>query len=185
MPLDTGATLLQRLQAVDLLVLDVDGVLTDGGIIYDESGNELKRFHVRDGSGLKIWQHVGKRAAIITGRTSPVVERRAAELGIAPVIQGAMEKAPALRRVLAETGFPVDRVCAIGDDVTDLCLLTSCGLAIAVADASAELRQAARYVTRTSGGHGAVREVIELILHAQGQWAAIIERFRGERVQAV
>lgn len=180
MPLDPK--LLDRLRAVDWLVLDVDGVLTDGGIIYDESGNEMKRFHVRDGSGLKIWNYVGKHAAIITGRNSRLVERRAAELGIMPVIQGAMEKLPALRKFLQDTGAAPDRICAIGDDVTDLGLMLNCGLAVAVADAAAEVRRAAHFVTQTPGGYGAVRETIEWILHAQGQWQPIVERFRTERL---
>lgn len=173
-------TLLDRLRAVDLLVLDVDGVLTEGSIFYTEDGNEMKRFHVRDGSGLKIWAHLGKRAAIITGRQSKLVERRAAELGIAPVIQGASEKLPAYRRVLEQTGLTPDRVCAVGDDVPDLGVLANCGLAVAVADACPEARAAAHYVTRAAGGRGAVREVIELVLNAQGQWRGIVDRFRNE-----
>src|SRR5262249_6950383 len=128
-------TLLDRLQKIDWLVLDVDGVLTDGGIYYDNAGVEAKRFHVRDWSGLKVGNHVGKRAAIITGRTSKVVEIRAAELGIAPVIQGAAEKLPAFRRFLADTGCPAERVCAIGDDVPDLGVMRNSGLAVTVADA--------------------------------------------------
>ena len=123
-------TLLDRLQKIDWLVLDVDGVLTDGGIYYDNAGVESKRFHVRDGSGLKIWNYAGKRAAIITGRTSKVVEIRATELGIAPVIQGAAEKLPAFRRFLAETGCPPEQVCVMGDDVPDLGLLRYSGLAV-------------------------------------------------------
>lgn len=182
MPPDAGTTLLDRLRAIDWLVLDVDGVLTDGGIFYDESGSEFKRFHVRDGSGLKIWNFVGKQAAIITGRNSRLVDRRAAELGIAPVIQGAAEKMPALRQFLKDTGISPGRVCAIGDDVTDLGLMLNCGLAVAVADAAPEVRQAAHYVTRMPGGHGAVREAIEWILRAQGQWQPIVERFRSERL---
>src|SRR5438105_10718600 len=133
-------TLLDRLQKVDWLVLDVDGVLTDGGIYYDNAGVETKRFHVRDGSGLKIWAYVGKRAAIITGRTSKVVEIRAAELGITPVIQGAAEKLPAFRQFLADVGVSPERVCAIGDDVPDLGVLRHSGLAVAVADACPEAR---------------------------------------------
>jgi 3-deoxy-D-manno-octulosonate 8-phosphate phosphatase (KDO 8-P phosphatase) len=182
MPPDADAKLFDRLQAIEWLLLDVDGVLTDGGIIYDESDNEFKRFHVRDGSGIKIWRYVGKQAAIITGRTSRVVERRAAELGVAPVIQGAMEKMAGLRRFLHETGASPSQVCTICDDVPDLGLMMNCGLAVAVADASPEVRQAANHVTRARGGHGAVREAIEWILQAQGKWQAIVERFRNERI---
>jgi 3-deoxy-D-manno-octulosonate 8-phosphate phosphatase (KDO 8-P phosphatase) len=182
MPLEADAKLLERLRAVDWLVLDVDGVLTEGSVIYDESGNELKRFHVRDGSGLKIWNHVGKKAAIITGRKSRLVERRGAELGIAPVIQGAPEKIPALRELIRQTGALAERMCAIGDDFPDLGVMKSCGLCVAVADASPEVRQAAHFITRAPGGRGAVREAIELILQAQGLWSPIIDRFLHERL---
>jgi 3-deoxy-D-manno-octulosonate 8-phosphate phosphatase (KDO 8-P phosphatase) len=173
-------TLLDRLRKIEWLVLDVDGVLTDGGIYYDNAGVETKRFHVRDGSGLKIWNHVGKRAAIITGRTSKLVEIRAAELGVSPVIQGAAEKLPAFRRFLAETGCRPDQVCAIGDDVPDLGVLVNSGLPVAVADACPEVRAAARFVTRAGGGAGAVRETIELILAAQQKWLPVVDRFRNE-----
>lgn len=171
-----------RCRRIDMLVLDVDGVLTDGGIIYGDDGVELKKFHVRDGSGLKIWQFVGKRAAIISGRTSRVVEVRAAELGIAPVYQGRSEKMPAYRSLLADGNLRPEQVCFIGDDVPDLPLLLHCGLAVAVADACAEARAAAHYVTTAPGGRGAVREVIERILRCQGLWQPVVDRFRGERL---
>jgi 3-deoxy-D-manno-octulosonate 8-phosphate phosphatase (KDO 8-P phosphatase) len=172
--------LIDRLRAIEWLVLDVDGVLTDGGIVYDNHGVEQKRFHVRDGSGLKIWHHVGKRSAIITGRTSELVKVRAAELGIAPVVQGAAEKLPAYRRLLGEIGGRPEAICAIGDDVPDLGVLANSGLAVAVADACPDVRRFAHYVTRAGGGCGAVREVIELVLHAQGLWQPVVERFRRE-----
>jgi len=175
-----SSTLLERLQRIEWLVLDVDGVLTDGGIYYDNAGVELKRFHVRDGSGLKIWKFAGKHAAIITGRTSKLVEIRAAELGITPVIQGAAEKLPAYRQFLAETRCKPDQVCAVGDDVPDLGVLRHSGLAVAVADACPEARDVADYVTRVRGGFGAIREVIELILAAQGKWQPVVDRFRNE-----
>ncbi len=168
-----------RCAAIDLLVVDVDGVLTDGGIIYSDDGAELKQFHVRDGSGLKIWQFVGKRAALITGRRSKVVEVRAAELGIDPVIQGAADKMPAYRDLLRIGGWRTEQVCYVGDDVPDLPVLRHCGLAVAVADAIPEVIAEAHYVTRARGGRGAVREAIELILRCQGHWQTIVERFRG------
>jgi len=168
-----------RCAAIDLLIVDVDGVLTDGGIIYGDDGAELKQFHVRDGSGLKIWQFVGKRSALITGRRSKVVEVRAAELGIDPVIQGAVEKMPAYRDLLRGGGWRPEQVCYIGDDLPDLPLLRHCGLAVAVADACPEVIADAHYVTRAAGGRGAVREAIELILRCQGHWQTIVERFRG------
>jgi YrbI family 3-deoxy-D-manno-octulosonate 8-phosphate phosphatase len=175
------STLQERCSHIAMLVLDVDGVLTDGGIVYGDNGVELKQFHVRDGSALKIWQHAGKRAAIITGRTSPIVAVRAAELGIDPVYQGAMEKMPAYRRLLTDAGLGPEQVCYVGDDVPDLPLLGSCGLAVAVADACPEVLAAAQYVTRAAGGRGAVRETIELILRCQGLWQRVVDRFGNER----
>src|SRR4051812_8476182 len=132
-----------RVARVELLLLDVDGVLSDGGITYADDRIELKRFHVRDGSGLKFWQLAGNRAAILSGRKSPVVDVRAAELGIAPVFQGEADKAAAYERILAATGVRADQVCAIGDDLPDLPVLLRSGVRVAVADACAELRAAA------------------------------------------
>jgi 3-deoxy-D-manno-octulosonate 8-phosphate phosphatase (KDO 8-P phosphatase) len=172
-------TLAERCRAIEMLVLDVDGVLTDGGIIYSDAGVEVKQFHVRDGSGLKLWHWLGKRAAIITGRTSHLVEVRAAELDIHPVIQGSVDKLAAYRRILAEEGLKPEQVCCVGDDLPDLPVLADCGLAVAVADGCPEIRAAAHYVTRAPGGRGAVREIIELILQGQGLWAKAVARFRG------
>jgi YrbI family 3-deoxy-D-manno-octulosonate 8-phosphate phosphatase len=165
---------------IELLVLDVDGVLTGGGIIYGDTGLELKVFHVRDGTGLKIWNQAGKRSAIITGRTSRVVDTRAGELGIHQVVQGADNKLAAYRHVLESLGVSPHQVCFVGDDLPDLPLLRHCGLAVAVADACPEARQAAHYVTRAGGGQGAVREAIELILHSQGSWQKVVQRYREE-----
>src|SRR5262249_34110868 len=115
--------LAERAARIELLLLDVDGVLTDGLIVYTDAGAELKRFHVRDGSGLKFWQLAGKRAAIVSGRNSPAVTRRAAELGVAPVLQGHADKLAAFEEVLAETGLRPEQVCAVGDDLPDLPVL--------------------------------------------------------------
>jgi 3-deoxy-D-manno-octulosonate 8-phosphate phosphatase (KDO 8-P phosphatase) len=167
--------LAQRCAPIELLVLDVDGVLTGGGIVYADNQVELKTFHVRDGSGLKLWQLAGKQAAIITGRTSPVVAVRAAELGITSVVQGAHEKLAAFRDLLAAAGRPPEQVCFVGADLPDLPLLRRSGLAIAVADACPEVIAHAHYVTRAAGGRGAVREVIELILRCQGRWRPLVE----------
>lgn len=162
-----------RASAIELLLLDVDGVLTDGSVAYLDDGRELKRFHVRDGSGLKLWRAAGKRAAIVSGRSSPAVERRAKELGVSPVLQGREDKRTALEEVLRVTGVTPDRVCAIGDDLPDVPVLRACGLAVAVADACAEAREAAHYVTAVAGGHGAVRDAIEWLLKLQGRWAEV------------
>jgi len=166
----TNDTLAQRCGAIELLLLDVDGVLTDGGIIYGDDGREWKVFHVRDGSGLKIWHLAGKRSAVISGRSSRVVDVRAAELGVSFVLQGAADKRPAYQRVLTEMEMRSEQVCYIGDDVPDLPILHNCGLAVAVADACPEVRTAAHYVTRVPGGRGAVRETIELVLRCQDRW---------------
>jgi YrbI family 3-deoxy-D-manno-octulosonate 8-phosphate phosphatase len=168
-----------RAAGVRLLVLDVDGVLTDGRIVYTDAGDELKRFHVRDGSGLKIWQSLGLRVAVISGRTSKAVERRAAELGISPVLLGRENKEAALAKVLATLAIPPEQACAIGDDLPDLPVLLRCGLRVAVADACAEVREAADYTTTAVGGAGAVREAIEWVLKLRGEWAGVVRGFAG------
>ena len=163
-------TLAQRCCRISLLVVDVDGVLTGGGIVYGSGGLEVKEFHVRDGSGLKMWHRAGKRSGIVTGRSSPVVAARAEELGVSFVEQGAADKLPAYRRILERAGTAPEAVCYVGDDVPDLPPLRGCGLAVAVADACPEVRAAAHFITRSPGGRGAVREAIELILRCQGLW---------------
>ena len=173
-------SLQERCTAIELLVVDVDGVLTEGGIVHGTGGLELKQFHVRDGFGLRCWQQAGKRAAIITGRSSPVVELRAREVGIGTIVQGAVEKLPAYRHLLATAGLAPHQVCYVGDDLPDLPPLRNCGLAVAVADAVAEVRAAAHFVTRNAGGRAAVREAVELILRCQGVWQPIVDRLRDE-----
>jgi 3-deoxy-D-manno-octulosonate 8-phosphate phosphatase (KDO 8-P phosphatase) len=167
-------TLRERCAGIDLLVLDVDGVLTGGGVVYGavgaEADLEVKAFHVRDGSGLKLWHLAGKRSAVITGRSSPVVSRRAAELGIAAVLQGTADKLAGLARLSEETGIPTQAICYVGDDLPDVPAMREAGLAVAVADACPEARAAAHYVTSAAGGRGAVRETIELVLRCQGRW---------------
>jgi 3-deoxy-D-manno-octulosonate 8-phosphate phosphatase (KDO 8-P phosphatase) len=166
-------TLRERCAAIAFLVVDVDGVLTEGGIVHGTGGLELKQFHVRDGSGLKVWTACGKRAAIITGRSSQVVDVRAAEVGIRLVVQGAGDKLAAYRQLLNDTGIQPEQACYVGDDLPDLPPLQHCGLAVAVADACPEVRALANYVTRAPGGKGAVRETIELILRSQDRWRAM------------
>ena len=148
----------------------MDGVLTDGAIIYGSNGEELKHFHVRDGSALKLWRDAGLRTALITGRSSSVVGRRAAELGIDLVRQGCPDKLAALHPIRAECGAAPEQVCAVGDDVPDVPVLRNSGLAVAVADACSEAVAVAHYVTRVPGGRGAVREAVELVLRCQGKW---------------
>jgi len=169
-----------RFARIELLLLDVDGVLTDGEVVYTDAGQEIKAFHVRDGSGIKYWRRSGKRVAILSGRTSPVVTRRAAELGIDLVVQGADNKLLALARMLSEAGLRPDQVCAVGDDLPDLPVLTHCGLAVAVADAVPELKESADFVTTLAGGRGAVREAIEWLMRGQGTWDATLDALKGQ-----
>jgi 3-deoxy-D-manno-octulosonate 8-phosphate phosphatase (KDO 8-P phosphatase) len=161
-------SLRQRCTAISLLVLDVDGVLTNGQIVLADDGLEAKAFHVRDGTALKIWGQAGKRTAVITGRTSATVVRRAAEVGIDRVLQGTADKLSAFRQLLEQEGRFASEVCYVGDDLPDLAPMLHCGLAVAVADACPEILAKAHYITRTPGGGGGVREVIELILRCQG-----------------
>ena len=170
-------TLRTRCAAIELLVLDVDGVLTEGGVTYAGPGDEEKTFHVRDGSAIRLWQRSGKRAGLITGRNSPSVVRRARELDLDPVRQGVGRKTQAFREILESAGLRPENACCIGDDLTDLPMLRLCGLSVAVADACAEVRAEAHLVTRLSGGRGAVREVVEIILRAQGSWSGLLETY--------
>lgn len=172
------ASLHERCVGIELLVMDVDGVLTDGRIIHSDNGVETKEFHVRDGSGIKLWQRAGKRAGILTGRTSKTVAIRAAELGIAAVVQGAADKLPAFLEMVNGEGLQPRQVCYVGDDLPDVPMLRRCGLAVAVADACREAISEAHYVTRLPGGRGAVRETVELILRSQGHWEKIVADFR-------
>jgi YrbI family 3-deoxy-D-manno-octulosonate 8-phosphate phosphatase len=162
---------------LELILSDVDGVLTDGGIIYDNQGIEQKKFHIRDGLGIKLWQRAGFKFGVLTARTSHIVKLRASELGIEIVRQGFEQKLPALRELLRQQGFALEQCCYIGDDLTDLPCIRNVGLGVAVADASEEVRSAAGYITRLAGGHGAVRELIELILKAKGRWDETIQTY--------
>jgi 3-deoxy-D-manno-octulosonate 8-phosphate phosphatase (KDO 8-P phosphatase) len=179
-----AVSLVDRCKSIELLLLDVDGVLTDGAIVYGGNGLELKSFHVRDGSGIKVWRQAGKKAAILSGRSSPAVDVRAKELDIEPVIQGAASKMAGYRQILATSGTIPGRVCVIGDDIPDLPLLYNCGLAVAVADACPDVIANAHYVTRAAGGRGAVREVIEMILGCQKQWQSVVARLVNESLSA-
>jgi 3-deoxy-D-manno-octulosonate 8-phosphate phosphatase (KDO 8-P phosphatase) len=167
----------RRAARVRLLLLDCDGVLTDGRITPVEGGEELKSFHTRDGHGLVMLHRAGLRSGIISGRTSRLVELRAADLGISYVRQGALNKVEVFESLLAEAGVEPEGVAYVGDDVVDIPLMRRCGLGVAVADATPDTRDAAHHVTQLSGGHGAVREVCELILKAQGLWDELMKRY--------
>jgi len=170
-------TLDDRCQPVCLILSDVDGVLTDGRIIIDNEGVETKRFHVRDGMGIRLWRKAGYRFGLITLRSSQIVKLRVAELGIDIIRQGIENKQTAMRQILAELRLAPAQVCYIGDDLPDLSAMHGVGLGVAVADACEELRKAAHYVTTQPGGEGAVRETIELILKSQRRWEDLIQAY--------
>ncbi len=167
-----------RCKQIELVLSDVDGVLTDGGVIFDNQGIEIKRFHVRDGLGIKLWQRAGFPFGVVTARNSHIVKMRAAELGVDIVRQGFEQKLPIVKEIVEERGLALEAVCYIGDDLTDLPVLKSVGLAVGVADAVAEVRAAAHYVTKTPGGSGAVRETIETILKARKRWDDLIQKYQ-------
>jgi 3-deoxy-D-manno-octulosonate 8-phosphate phosphatase (KDO 8-P phosphatase) len=169
--------LLNKIRRVKLLILDVDGVLTDGRIIIDDAGVESKNFDVKDGHGLKIIMRCGIDVVLLTGRRSQVVERRAADLGIAEVHQGIGNKLEALAEILQRRNLASEETAYAGDDIVDVPLLKRVGFAVAVADAVPEVRQVADYITGCKGGRGAVRELCEVILQAQELWADVAARY--------
>lgn len=170
-------TLAKRCQPIELIVADVDGVFTDGSIIFNNDGIETKRFHIRDGLGIKLWQWAGGKFAIVTGRSSHIVNVRAAELGIDVVRQGIEHKLAVVREIAGQFRLSAEQVCYIGDDLPDLPVVRFAGLGVAVADACAELRDVAAYVTQVAGGQGAVRETVELILKSQQRWDDVIQKY--------
>lgn len=166
-----------NLAAIELLVLDVDGVLTDGGLIVSGDGNEAKRFHTLDGHGIRMWQRAGGRVALLSGRSSAAVDRRAKELEIAHVLQDCHVKLPALEQLLAELNLKPENAAYIGDDLPDLPVIRHVGLGVAVANAVEEVKACADYITTRPGGSGAVREVIEYILKQSGRWDSLMSRY--------
>jgi 3-deoxy-D-manno-octulosonate 8-phosphate phosphatase (KDO 8-P phosphatase) len=165
---------LTRAASLRLLILDVDGVLTDGGLFYGADGESQKRFNVLDGHGIKLLQQAGVAVAIISARKSPIVERRAADLGIAHLFQGVHDKLSAYNSLLAHTGLAAADCGFIGDDIIDLPVLLRVGFAASVPQGHPEVRARAHYVTQAPGGHGAVRELCDFILRAQGKYEAAL-----------
>ena len=159
------------------LVLDVDGVLTDGSIWLSDSGEEMKRFSVRDGLALSLWVRSGRGVALVTGRSGLAVSHRARELGIAVVIAGCGDKGDGFERAVTALKCEARQVAVVGDDLPDLPMLRRCGYPVAVGDACAEVRAAAQYTTRLSGGYGAVRETVEHLLQGCGEWPKLIAQF--------
>jgi len=173
-----------RARDVELLVMDVDGVLTDGGLWYGPDGEMFKRFDVKDGHGLVLARLVGLRAAILTARRSKIVEIRARELGLSPVSQGNRDKRAGLFKLLEEAGLPASRAAYVGDDLNDLAPMEEVHLAACPSDACPEARAMAHFVSSAPGGHGAVREIIELLLKAQGKWDRAMALMLGEPPKA-
>lgn len=174
MPKLSASQLRSRLKRIQLLLCDVDGVLTDGAIFITGDG-EFKRFHVHDGLGQRLAAHAGLKIGWVSARPSPITTRRAEELKTDFVVQTREGKVPAVECILAETGLSWSDACFVGDDVVDLGALRRVGLAIAPADGRPEAKAAAHFITKARGGNGCVREVVEMVLKAQGKWATVIE----------
>ena len=159
--------LLRRARKVRMVIMDVDGVLTDAGMYYSESGEELKKFNTRDGHGITLLHSAGIKTAFVTRERTPIVTRRAAKLGVTEVHQGTLDKLPVVKGILEKHGISPAEACYIADDVGDLEPMGCVGFAAAVADALPEIKKVAHYVTRKKGGEGAVREVCDLILSSR------------------
>lgn len=169
--------LAERCAAIRLLLTDVDGVMTDGGVTLDNQGVESKCFNIRDGLAVRLWQQAGGQTGIITSRSSQAVKLRAAELDMSIVRQGIKEKLPELKSIAASLSLRPDEIAYLGDDLPDAPAIRWAGLGVAVADAAEEVRESADYVTSVPGGRGAVREVVELILKNTGRWDAIVQKY--------
>jgi YrbI family 3-deoxy-D-manno-octulosonate 8-phosphate phosphatase len=160
-----------------LILSDVDGVMTDGGITYDNQGIETKTFHVRDGMGIKLWQKTGHRFGVITARSSHIVKLRMDELGVDFIRQGIDQKLAAAQQIIQELNLQPENVCYIGDDLTDVGLMKSVGMSVSVADGAEDVKKVADYVTKSVGGKGAIRELIEMILKSQKRWNELLQRY--------
>jgi len=168
---------INKLKRIKLLLLDVDGVLTDGCIIYNDNGAETKIFNVKDGLGIRLLMEAGIKVGIVTGRTSKALYHRCNNLGISLIFDGVHEKTSVLELISEQTGLRAEEIAFVGDDLPDLPLLRRVGLSIAVADAHETIIENADMITSAKGGVGAVREICEAILKAQGFWNKIVERY--------
>ncbi len=166
-----------KLANIQLLLLDVDGVLTDGSITYSDSGEQIKTFNSRDGLGLRLLMDSGIKVGIITGRSSKALGYRCENLGITLLFEGVKDKSAALETIILETGIPAGNIAFVGDDLIDLLVMKKVGVSFCVADAPQEVKQHSQIVTIREGGHGAVREICESILKAKGFWEKIIARY--------
>lgn len=164
------------LRAIEFLLLDVDGVLTDGRIHIDIEGREYKSFHVHDAAGIVYWHRAGGRSGFLSGRSGEIVERRAKELGVHDVVLGRTDKAQAFDELLNRQDLTAERICYVGDDLLDLPILRQVGFAVTVPEARPEVLAAAQFVTERSGGFGAARDVIEELLRARGVWQNVVDK---------
>ena len=174
---ESRMTFTQRAKKIRLLILDVDGVLSDGKIVYDNRGHEIKSFDVQDGAGVVYWKRAGRRVVLVSSRVSAITAIRGRELGVDRVYQHPAGKLDAFRDICRRFKVAPSAICAIGDDLMDLPILRRVGLAVAVANAVPEVKRAAHVVTRRRGGYAAVRELIERLLKAQGLWSQILARY--------
>lgn len=177
-------TILERASRIKLLLFDVDGVLTDGTVVVHSDGSESKPFAIRDGIALVWAQRVGLKVGLLSARNSPTTPHRAAQLGITLIYQGVRSKGDAYAQITSDLMLDDSAVAYMGDDIVDLAVLSRVGLAAAPADAVDEVRACAHWVSRQSGGRGAVRELVELVLRAQQRWDGIIASYRSEGRQA-
>jgi 3-deoxy-D-manno-octulosonate 8-phosphate phosphatase (KDO 8-P phosphatase) len=180
----TNPAIIERAARIQLLLMDVDGVLTDGHLINvpgpDGKMVETKMFDSQDGIALQWLHWNGIQTGVISGRVSPATEERARQVKMTYVYQGHIEKVPILEEIAARSGVPLDRIAYAGDDLTDVVIMRRVGFAIAVANARPEVKRAAHYVTTAAGGSGAVREICELLLAAQGHWQEILRKYEAE-----
>jgi 3-deoxy-D-manno-octulosonate 8-phosphate phosphatase (KDO 8-P phosphatase) len=174
---DLSPEQIEKIKQLKLLILDVDGVLTDGRLFFDQQGNEYKCFHARDGHGLKLLKQTGVEIAVISGRSSPTVDLRMKNLGIEHVYQGHENKRMAFQEILQNLQLSPNQVAHVGDDLLDLPIMTQVGFAIAVQDANFAVKQYADWCTQTLGGQGAVREVCDLIMQVQGSFDKVLQGY--------
>lgn len=167
----------ERAAQVRIVLMDVDGVLTDGRLFMGSDGNDGRSFHVRDGQGVRLGQRGGLLFGIISGREARVVAERAADLYITEVHQGVQDKTDVLREILGRLELSPEQACFVGDDLVDVPVMKAVGLAVAPGDAAPEVCDIAHYVTKSLGGRGAVREVVDLLLRASGKWEQVTERY--------
>lgn len=174
MPLNIEESILSKVKKIKLLLLDVDGVLTDGRIIYDSRGRDMKFFDVHDGLGVYLLKKQGIKTVLITARGSKAIKPRARDMGVEEIIAGVSPKSNAFPGLLKKYKLSEEEVCFVGDDLVDLCMMKRVGFPVAVFNAAPEIKQSAAYITLRQGGRGAVREVAELILKTQGRWPQVI-----------